>query len=92
MWMEERIGKRVNIERIEEALAMQPDLITTACPFCMTMLEDAVAHKIQDKQLEEGQVEVLDVAEVLKRGLLPHLPAATRPGTPHTISLPEDSP
>ncbi len=77
MWMEERIGKRVNIERIEEALSTEPDLITTACPFCMTMLEDAVAKKIQDKELELGQVEVLDVAEVLERGLLPSLPTAT---------------
>jgi Fe-S oxidoreductase len=71
MWMEERIGKRVNVERIEEALGTNPDLISTACPFCMTMLEDGIAQKVQDKQLEENRVEVLDVSEVLKRGLLP---------------------
>ncbi len=81
MWMEERIGKRVNIERIDEALSTRPDLITTACPFCTTMLEDAVAQKIQDKELEEGQVEVLDVAEVLRRGLLPV--ASSAPGADH---------
>ncbi|MGH3443292.1 MAG: (Fe-S)-binding protein, partial [Nitriliruptorales bacterium] len=71
MWMEEDIGKRVNIERIEEALGTEPDLISTACPFCMTMLEDAVAQKVQDEQLDEGRVEVLDVSEVLRRGMLP---------------------
>jgi Fe-S oxidoreductase len=74
MWMEERIGKRVNIERIDEALATKPDVISTACPFCTTMLDDAVAQKIQDKEIEEGQVEVLDVSEILKRGLLPLVP------------------
>jgi len=71
MWMEEDIGKRVNIERIEEALGTDPELITTACPFCTTMLSDGVAQKVQDGMIEEGSVEVLDVAEVLKRGLLP---------------------
>jgi Fe-S oxidoreductase len=75
MWMEEHIGKRVNIERIDEALATGPDLISTACPFCMTMLEDAVAEKVQSKEIAEGAVEVLDVSEVLTRGVLPLVPA-----------------
>jgi Fe-S oxidoreductase len=77
MWMEEHIGKRVNIERIDEALALEPDLISTSCPFCTTMLEDAIAQKVQQDEVEDGQVEVLDVSEVLKRGLLPLVPAGT---------------
>jgi len=40
MWMEERIGKRINTERIEEALALEPDTISTACPYCLVMLGD----------------------------------------------------
>ncbi len=76
MWMEESIGKRVNMERIDEALALEPDLISTACPFCTTMLTDAVAQKVQQGELREGQVEVLDVSEVLQRGRM--LPVATQ--------------
>ncbi len=45
MWMEERIGKRINTERIEEALALNPDTISTACPYCLVMLGDAVSAK-----------------------------------------------
>ena len=45
MWMEERIGKRINNERIDEALALDPDTISTACPYCMVMLGDAVNAK-----------------------------------------------
>ena len=45
MWMEEKIGKKVNIERTEEAIALEPDIISTACPFCMTMLTDGVKEK-----------------------------------------------
>ena len=45
MWMEERIGKRINTERIDEALALNPDTISTACPYCLVMLGDAVTAK-----------------------------------------------
>jgi Fe-S oxidoreductase len=60
MWMEEREGKRINIERTEEALALKPDVIGTACPFCMTMLEDGV----KDKEATE-KVKVRDLAEIV---------------------------
>jgi Fe-S oxidoreductase len=60
MWMEEKEGKRVNIERAEEALALKPDVIGTACPFCMTMMNDGV----KAKDAAEA-VQVKDVAEVL---------------------------
>ncbi len=60
MWMEEREGKRVNIERTEEALALQPDVIGTGCPFCLTMLTDGVKEK------DAGdKVEIKDIAELL---------------------------
>jgi Fe-S oxidoreductase len=68
MWMEENIGKRVNMERVDEALEMDPELISTACPYCTTMLSDGIAQKVQEGSLAEGQVEVLDVSEVLARG------------------------
>jgi len=60
MWMEETEGKRVNHERTEEALAVKPDVIGTACPFCMTMMTDGV----KDKEAAE-QVVVKDIAEIL---------------------------
>ena len=58
MWMEEKEGKRINIERTEEALATGADAIASACPFCMTMLSDGVKAK-------ESSVPVLDIAEVV---------------------------
>jgi Fe-S oxidoreductase len=45
MWMEERIGKRINTERIDEAVGTDPDTISTACPYCLVMLGDTVAAK-----------------------------------------------
>jgi Fe-S oxidoreductase len=60
MFMEETVGKRVNIERTEEALGMQTDTIASACPFCMTMLTDGVKEK---GKLED--VAVKDIAEVV---------------------------
>ena len=86
MWMEEDIGKRVNMERVDEALELDPELITTACPYCTTMLEDGIAQKTQEGVLSDGQVEVLDISEVLQRGrMLPMaaqgVAAATAPET-----------
>ncbi len=64
MWMEESIGKRVNVERTEEALGTGADVISTACPFCMIMLDDAV------KGAGRGDdVAVLDISQVVERSL-----------------------
>jgi Fe-S oxidoreductase len=60
MWMEERIGKNVNQERAQEALATGADTIATACPFCLTMMTDGVA-----KEGRADSVQVRDVAEIL---------------------------
>ncbi len=60
MFMEEKIGKRINIERTEEALSLTPQTIASECPFCMTMLSDGV--KAKDA---EGNVSVRDIAEIL---------------------------
>jgi Fe-S oxidoreductase len=70
MWMEERIGKRINTERIEEALRTGPDTIATACPYCLVMLGDAVSAKRAAGQAPQS-VEVVDVAQVLARAVLP---------------------
>jgi Fe-S oxidoreductase len=64
MWMEEKIGKRVNVERVDEALALDPDIVSTACPFCLVMLGDAVTAKKQDGGARED-VAVVDVAQLL---------------------------
>ncbi|WP_176357880.1 heterodisulfide reductase-related iron-sulfur binding cluster [Mycobacterium persicum] len=63
MWMEEHIGKRINHERVDEALATNAATIATGCPFCRVMVTDGV----NDRQEEAGRsgVEVLDVAQVL---------------------------
>ncbi|MCX5405742.1 heterodisulfide reductase-related iron-sulfur binding cluster [Streptomyces sp. NBC_00335] len=64
MWMEERIGKRINNERVEEALSLNPDIVSTACPFCLVMLTDSVNGKKNDGQAKE-HVTVVDVAQLL---------------------------
>ena len=68
MWMEERIGKQINVERVDEALGLDPDMVGTACPFCMVMLSDAVTAEKQTGEAKEG-VEVLDVAQLLLRSV-----------------------
>ena len=68
MWMEEKIGKRINVERVDEALALDPDIVSTACPFCLVMLGDAVTTKKQEGAARED-VEVLDVSQLLLRSV-----------------------
>ncbi len=70
MWMEERIGTRINTDRIEEALALDPDTISTACPYCLVMLGDAVAAKKAAGQAPDT-LEVVDVAQLLARSVAP---------------------
>ncbi len=64
MWMEERIGKRINVDRVEEAIATNAKTIAVGCPFCYTMLGDGVTSKA-----EQENVEVVDVATVLLRSI-----------------------
>jgi Fe-S oxidoreductase len=68
MWMEERIGKRINTERIDEALGTDPDTISTGCPYCMVMLGDAIAAKKSSGEAKET-LEVIDVAQLLVRSV-----------------------
>jgi Fe-S oxidoreductase len=77
MWMEERIGKRINTERIDEALELNPDTISTACPYCLVMLGDAVAAKKASGEAKDT-LEVVDVAQLLARSVTP---AEGRPGS-----------
>ncbi len=75
MWMEENIGKRVNMERTNEALATGADVVSTACPFCMIMIDDAV--KANGKG---DEVSVLDISQVMERSLAPSAaPGASAP-------------
>jgi Fe-S oxidoreductase len=64
MFMEERIGKRVNLERAEELLATGAEALAVACPFCMTMISDGV-------RAAGSEIPVLDIAEVVAERL-PH--------------------
>jgi len=70
MWVEEEPGKRVNekrVDQIQEALASAADragsrLVASACPFCMTMLEDGLAARkadVQDKDIAELVAEAI---------------------------------
>ena len=68
MWLEERTGKRINEERIDEALALDPDTVTTACPYCMVMLGNAVNAKKAAGQAKP-ELEVIDVAQLLVRSV-----------------------
>jgi len=58
MFMEETMGKRINVERAEQLLATGADTLAVACPFCMTMITDGVKAKGSD-------VPVLDISEVV---------------------------
>ncbi len=64
MWMEETLGKRINLERTDEALTTGADIVSTACPYCLIMLDDAVKARQR-----EDEVRVLDLSQVVEASL-----------------------
>ncbi|MFL6116501.1 MAG: (Fe-S)-binding protein [Catenulispora sp.] len=70
MWMEERIGKRINVERVDEALSTNPDVISTACPYCLVMLGDSITARKQAGEVPES-MQVVDVAQLLLTSVKP---------------------
>lgn len=64
MWMEEKIGSRINENRTDEAVATGADQIAVGCPFCRVMLSDGLT-KAQANGAAREEVEVLDVAQML---------------------------
>lgn len=64
MWMEEKIGTRINLNRVDEAIATGVDEVAVACPFCRVMVTDGMTAR-------ESDVEVLDVAQALLRAVKP---------------------
>ena len=79
MWMEENIGKRVNMDRTMEALGTGADIVSTACPFCMIMLDDAVQANGKG-----DEVRVMDISQVVEESLL-----ATTAAAPIAEAAPE---
>jgi len=73
MWMEEKIGRRINIVRVEQALPHRPRVIATACPYCATMMSDGL------KALGPGNdIETRDIAQLVAEAL-EEPPAASAP-------------
>ena len=64
MWMDEKIGKRINIQRLEDALEIHPEWIATACPFCVTMFDDAIKNTNRENELK-----IWDIAELVTLAL-----------------------
>jgi len=64
MWMEEETGHRINVARTEQALSVNPSVISSGCPYCLTMLSDGTkAKEVEDK------VSTYDVAELLEKAV-----------------------
>lgn len=64
MWMEEHVGNRINVARTEQALATDASVISSGCPYCLTMLEDGT----KAKEVEDS-IGTFDVAELLERSV-----------------------
>jgi Fe-S oxidoreductase len=62
MWMEEKIGTRINLNRVDEAIDTGAKEVAVACPFCRIMVGDGMVARQSD-------VEVLDVAQILLRNV-----------------------
>jgi Fe-S oxidoreductase len=97
MWMEEKLGERINLNRTTEAVETGADQIATACPFCRVMLSDGLTTKQAEKTARD-EVEVIDIAQLLlasvKRAPASEPVAEPSPGdatqTPDTVTATQD--
>ncbi|MCP8617401.1 (Fe-S)-binding protein [Salirhabdus salicampi] len=64
MWAEEKTGNRINVARTEQALRVSPTMISSGCPFCLTMLSDGTKAKEVDEAIG-----TMDVAEILAKSI-----------------------
>jgi Fe-S oxidoreductase len=65
VWMEETIGKRINLERTKEILALNVSNVAVSCPFCLTMIEDGM------KEMEkEETINTMDIAEIVEKNII----------------------
>ena len=62
MWLEEKIGKRINVERMDEAASTGADTVAVACPYCVIMLDDGAKARGDDTN-------VLDIAQIVRASL-----------------------
>lgn len=69
MWTEETTGNRINVARTEQAIETEPEMISSACPFCLTMLSDGTKAKEVDQDIS-----TMDVAEILALSVFPEEP------------------
>jgi Fe-S oxidoreductase len=73
MWMEEKIGKRINLDRVDEAIGTEAGTIVTGCPFCKVMITDGLVQRQSENQAEH--MDVRDVSQVLLESVKRELPA-----------------
>jgi Fe-S oxidoreductase len=78
MWMEERIGKRINVARVEQALPRRPRIVATACPYCAIMMADGVSAVGRLDEIATRDIAEL-VAEAMVRSHAATAPTATEP-------------
>ena len=65
MWLEERIGRRINELRTEQAMETKAKTVITACPFCLQMFDDGIKAKAAEEQLK-----VMDIAEFVAKSAI----------------------
>jgi Fe-S oxidoreductase len=72
MWMEESIGRRINVVRVEQALPLAPQVIATACPYCAVMMNDGIATAGRDADVTTKDIAELVAAAMVRRAAPAH--------------------
>ena len=85
MWIDETIGKRINVVRVEQALELAPRTIATACPYCAVMVGDGLGALQPD-----GAIQSRDIAELVADAMRVTTPPAGSP-VPASLALEQRS-